>query len=741
MNQKLEPTPEQPSRWRDNSWLFCVFLLAATFLAYQPVWHAGFIWDDDQYVTGNTTLHTLDGLRQIWLVPGATVQYYPLTFTTFWLEYHLWGLHSLGYHLVNVLLHAINAILFGLLLRRLKVPGAWLAAGIFALHPVCVESVAWVTERKNTLSGLFYLSSLLMVVKFWLPKETTNQSKLKPATGELGKISNNWKFYWLALVLCVCAVSSKTTAIPLPVVILILVWWKRGWIAWREAYLALPFLIFGVAMGLITMHVENHLGATGNGWNLSLLERCLIAGKDFWFYLGKLFWPHPLIYVYPRWELNSSSLMAYLPIVMMIATFLILWFKRSILGRGIFAGMAYFVVLLSLVLGFFNVFYFRYSFVSDHFQYLASLGPLALAAAGLTIILNKANQFLKITVSLLLLLTLGTLTWRQCGDYANSETLWRATIAKNPQCWMAHNNLGHILLDQKHPDEALNHLQVAEELHPDDATVQNNLGSAWLQKGNQPEAYARFQKALAIKPDYAVADNNLGDFFLKQGQADKAMPYLRKALAIQPDMADANYNLGNAFLQKGDLNAAIQQWQKTLVIQPDYMAALNNLGNAFLNNGQISNAIGYFEKAVKADPNSAEAENNLGTAFIENEEATQAIPCLRQALKNQPDFVPAQNNLAWVLATCPKPELRNGVEALELAQSADRLAGNHNPLILRTLAAAYAENGQFTNAVKVVHQALKLLPPDDGLAANLEEQLQLYESGLPFREKSSINPH
>jgi len=195
-------------RFRKNEWIFCLFLVLAVIVAYQPAWHAGFVWDDNKYVTDNGTLRSLHGLRLIWLVPGATVQYYPLTLTTFWLEYHLWGLHPLGYHLVNVLLHSLNAILFWMILRRLGVPGAWLAAGIFALHPVCVESVMWITERKNTLSGLFFLGSLLAALKFWLPGENSLQPKPSSTAGELKEPLADWKFYWLALTLYVGALWS-----------------------------------------------------------------------------------------------------------------------------------------------------------------------------------------------------------------------------------------------------------------------------------------------------------------------------------------------------------------------------------------------------------------------------------------------------------------------------------------------------------------------------------------------------
>jgi len=717
--------------------LFGLFLLAITLLAYQPVWHAGFIWDDDTYVTNNQALHSLNGLRLLWFVPGVTAQYYPLTFTTFWLEYHLWGLNPLGYHLVNVSLHAFNAVLLWLILRRLNVPGAWLAAAIFALHPVCVESVAWITEGKNTLSALFYLSALLAAFKFWLPTGTSWQPKPAASPAESTRPLGDWKFYWLALGLYLCALLSKTTTIPLPFVILLLVWWQRGRLAKRDALLILPFLALGAGMGLITMHVERHLGTTGSEWNLSWFERSLIAGKDFWFYLGKLFWPHPLIFMYPRWETETSQVSSYLPTLAMVVCLFVLWWKRHDWARPLFVAMVYFAALLLLVLGFFNIYYFRYSFVSDHFQYLAMLGPLTLAAAGMAVTLNrlwKSWPLVEPVLGAALLLILGGLTWQQCQRYANVETLWRVTVAQNPDCWLAENNLGYLLLHNNRVAEALNHLQAAVKIHPDDAMAENNLGSALLQNGNRDEALVCFKKALAIQPEYALAYNNLGDLFLKQGRAEDAMPYLLKALALQPSLADAGYNLGNAYLQKGQLAQAVQQWQKVLTFQPDHAKALNNLGNAFLNAGQIQPAIGYFRKAVAAEPNYAEAENNLGSALIQSGQLEEAVRCLSNALATQPDFVPAQNNLAWVLATCPQNNLRNGREALKLAQRANQLSRGNDPLILRTLAATYAENNQFTNAIAVDRLALRLVQPGSDLAANLQEQIQRYETGSPSRD-------
>ena len=715
------------SSW-GKSWMFCLFLVMATLLAYQPVWHAGFIWDDEQYVNGNATLHSLDGLRQIWLLPSATVQYYPLTFTTFWLEYHLWGLYPLGYHLVNVLLHSFNAILFWIILRRLRVPGAWLGAAIFALHPVCAESVAWVTERKNTLSGLFYLGSLLTALRFWLPEEASANPIAR---------FGGWKFYWLALALYLCALWSKTAAAPLPAVVLLLIWWKHRRIEWPDAFRILPFFVTGAVLGFVTIHGEKQFGTAGKSWDLSFVERCLIAGKDIWFYLGKLLWPHPLIYVYPHWHINPSDPYSYLPILLVIAGLSFLWWKREKWGRPILVGVVYFIVLLLPVLGFFNIFYFRESYVSDHFQYLAMLGPLALLAAGIDTafqLFKKRDQFLELLFSGILLLTLGVLTWRHAGVAVNNETLWRDTLAKNPDSGTMQNNLGCFLKQEGRMDEALIHLRKAAEIYPEDARVQDNLGSALVQKGEMDAAYGYFQRALILQPDYVMTYNNLGDFFLRRGQTDRAIAFLQKALAMQSDLVEANYNLGNAFLQDGDTGAAIQQWQKTLIVQPDYVPALNNLGNFYLNQGNIESAIVYFQKAVAIQPDFAEADNNLGSALIQSGQIVEAIGYLKRALAIQPDYVSAQNNLAWVLATCSQGDVRNGKEALKLAHRANELSGGNNPLILRTLAAALAENGQFVNAVTVAQSASQLAQSNPALAANIQAQIERYEIGLPIRE-------
>ena len=593
-------------------------LVLVTILAYQPVWHAGFIWDDDYYVTHNLMLVSLDGLRRIWFAPGATVQYYPLTFTTFWMEYHLWGLNPLGHHLVNVLLHSCNAILLWLILRKLGVPGAWLAAGIFALHPVCVESVAWVTERKNTLSGLFYLGSILVALQFWLPGETASEFDVtERAEGSTTGIGS-WKFFWVAFVLYLCALCSKTTTLPLPAVIVLLVWWKRGRVVWRDVYPLGLFLAAGVAIGLITMHVERTLGAGEdvgkNEQGLSWLQGCLLAGRDVWFYLGKLFWPHPLMFVYPRWTIQTSEWMAYMPILVLVIGLCTLWWKRDGWGRTPLVACVYFVALLFLVLGEFNVYYFRYSYVADHFQYLASIGPLTLAAAGITAVfgfLRNGSLLLKPLFCGVLLLTLGMLTWRQCRMYADLETLWRTTIDRNPVCWMAYNNLGSALFEKGQADKAISQYKEAIRLNPDYALAHYDLGIALLKLGQTDEAISQYEEAIHLNPDYVDAHFNLGNALLKLGQTGEAISQYWEVIRLKPDDTDAHINLGVILFNQGQTGGAIRQFQAAIRLKPDLVEARNNLGVALFKQGQTDEAISQFQEAVRLKPDDADAQRNL----------------------------------------------------------------------------------------------------------------------------------
>ncbi|HUL73738.1 MAG TPA: glycosyltransferase family 39 protein, partial [Vicinamibacterales bacterium] len=417
-------------------WLLFALLLAATLVAYAPAWHGGMIWDDDAHIT-RLDLRSVQGLWRIWFEVGATQQYYPVAHSAFWVFHRLWGDDPLGYHLVNIALHACSAGLVLVILRRLAVPGAWLAAVVFALHPVQVESVAWMTELKNTLSGALYLGACLAYLRFDAVRSR--------------------RAYALAAVLFVLALLSKTVTATLPAALLVVFWWRRGTLRWREdVWPLVPFFAIGLASGLLTAWVERtQIGAVGAAFQLTLVDRCLIAGRAFWFYLAKLAWPADLIFIYPRWHVSAAVWWQFLYPAAALALLAALWWYRT-RSRAPLAAMLFFGGTLFPALGFVNVYPFVYSFVADHFQYLACLGPIALAAGGVATLAGRWRPALAaaspppaaLAGALALALPLGVLTWNQCRQYADAETLYRTTLARNPECWMAHVNLGKVLQER-----------------------------------------------------------------------------------------------------------------------------------------------------------------------------------------------------------------------------------------------------------------------------------------------------
>ena len=411
------------SLWKRKSVLAALLLVLITLTAYTPAMRGGFVWDDDDYITNNQTLRSVEGLGQIWLDPSSTPQYYPLVFSSFWLEYRLWRLNPTGYHVVNVLLHVLSSLLLWRLLQDLNVPGAWLAAVVFALHPVHVESVAWVTERKNVLSALFYLGSMSCLFRFF------------SLAGVKEKKSGFW-WYFSALLMFACALLSKTVTCTLPAAMLLMLWWKRGRVRGRELAALAPFFVLGLAMGLATAWLEqHHVGALGSEWDLSFVERCLIGGRALWFYFWKLIWPWELIFNYPRWQIDATVWWQYIYPAGMLFVLLLLWLTRERVGRGPLVGVLFFIGTLFPALGFFDVYPFRYSYVANHFQYLASIGLIALLVGVIASVASRlpaGPQRIIMGLGLVVLVLLGLQTWRQGYAYADIQTLWTDTLKKRP---------------------------------------------------------------------------------------------------------------------------------------------------------------------------------------------------------------------------------------------------------------------------------------------------------------------
>ena len=552
----------------------------------------------------------------------------------------------------------------------------------------------------------------------------------------------------------------------LPVVFGLCVWWRKGRIYWRDIAALAPFLLISALAGVWTILEQKfHAGAIGAEWAHTWPERLIIAGRAIWFYVAKLAWPYPLIFIYPRWETNSSQLIAYLPLVAALAGILALWLIRAKWSRAMFFAAAYYVVSLFPVLGFFSVYFFRYSFVSDHFQYLASMGPLALAGAGIVtfvgrfcelrklsradtdalqfsgnIAVLRSKSFLLAATSAVLLLSLGFLTWRQTAVYHNLVTVYTATLTKNPGCWMAHYNLGIALNDQGDADGAIAHYREAVELWPGYAEAHYNLGRLLVQKGRPDEAIAHYEKALEINPADAEAHNNLGATLFANGHVDEAIAHYQAALKIRPDYAKASCNLANALLSKGDLDGSIACYSACLALSPNQAEAQYNLASALFRTGRTDEAIAHYQKVLELRPGNADAHANLGSVFLAKGRVRDAIAQYRDALRIAPDNVAAQSNLAWLLATAADPSLRNGSEAVLLAERAESeiSRSENHAVVLRILAAAYAETGRFVEAKKTAEHALQTseIQGNSTLSGALRDEIALYELGLPYHKEA-----
>ncbi len=577
------PLPD--ARHTPELWIFGL-IFCASVAAYWPALDGTPLWDDSAHITP-PDLQSLDGLRRIWLDRVATQQYYPLLHTAFWIEHRLWGDAVAGYHLTNILLHALAACLVVVILRTLHRPGAPLAGVLFALHPVCVEAVAWISEQKSTLSAVFYLSSALIYLRF-------DQDRRR-------------RLYFLALTLFILALLSKTVTATLPAALLIVLWWRKGRLHWKRDVLPLaPWILVGAAAGFFTAWVERtDIGAHGADFNLSLLERSLIAGRALWFYLGKLLWPANLTFIYPRWDINAGAAWQYL----FPAGFLAVLVAFALLARrgtrGPLTALLYFSLTLFPVLGFLNVYPFVYSFVADHFQYLAGLAVIVPAAAAVTLLTNRIQGAPRAILPVSLSLILAVLTWRQSGMYRDPETLYRETILRNPSCWMAHNNLGNELAHLPgRSQEAIEEYEAAVRIKPDYAEAHYNLGNV-LAHDDPQAAGSHYQAAIRAKPDFAEAHANLATVLARlPGRLPDAIAEYKAAIRFQPADAATHFNLANALSQNPDgLPEAIAEYRKALELNPEFLEAHYNLGLALAKiPGHSQEAITQLEAVLRLRP-------------------------------------------------------------------------------------------------------------------------------------------
>jgi len=632
-------------------WLLPTLVLAAAALgAYWPVLHNGFVWDDDRYIQGNVQLLTARGLGRIWFSIGSEPQYYPLTHTTFWLEYRLWRGNPLPYHLDNLLLHTASAIVLWRLLRRLQVPGAWFAALLFCVHPVQVESVAWATERKNVLSGLLYLLALWAYLR--------------------NDLSPRWRWYLASLFLFGAALLSKSVTATLPAAILLILWWKRGRIVGRDIRLLVPFFLAAAAMGSLTAWMEKHVvGAVGPDFPSNFLQRLCIAARAPWFYLSKLIWPTRLTFMYPRWTVDPIQRPWLLLFALCtVAAITGLWLLRQRLGRGPLTAWLYFLLTLFPALGFANFFPMRYSYVADHFQYLACIGPIALFSAG---ICRWLPRLASLPIGLVIAAIFCVLANRQCRVYHDLKTLWADTLAKNPAAWAAHVGYGEVLREEGDLDAAEAQFRRALQLRPDDGTIFTHIGLCYAMRGDDARAIRCYQRALELLPDspepvvhrfraepyyyLGIAYTDLADRQAGDAQDRQlAIDAYRRAIQIEPNYELAMINLGLVYASEQRYDDAIDEYRQALLVNPDSVKARNNLGNALIALGRWDEAMDQYRRVLQDHPDNAMAHNGLGAVYARREQWPAAIEQFQAAIRIDPGFDVARHNLLSALSAQQK---------------------------------------------------------------------------------------
>ncbi len=760
---------QSDSAWTTHrSWLPALMLVLAVLAAYEPVLTADFVnWDDPLAVMENPRVTEPDGLLRSWST-AENPEFLPLTYTTFWLEWHAAGGAPWLFHLDNVLLHAASAVLVGLLAIRLGLPplAGWLVAAVWALHPIQVASVAWVIERKNVLSVVFWLASLLLYLR-WRTSHLGRASRGAPPRGTTPSPSARGTLL-LSVAFFGLAVLSKRAAMTLPAT-LVLVEWAQGRRLdgrfWRSLA---PYVAVGLAagVGLLQRVPENTVGP-------SLAVRLPLACRALWFYVTTFLWPVQLLPVYPRWSLtiaDARNVWAVLATGLAAAVGVLLWRRvprLPMLGLGIFLSN------VVLVIGIVWFTFFRYSLVADHLAYLPSLG-LALALVASVYELARALHLPARGAEVALAvacIVLGVLTWRQVPIWHDSERLWTSNLARNPDCLPCHINLGMLLFNRGDVEEAGAHLERALALEPDAKTLMG-LGSVRMAQGRLADAQELYERSLRILPDNPDMSYNLGNLLRRQGKTEEAIARYDEALRLNPRFGYAHHNLGLALLDAGRPEDAKVQFEEALRLSPGdldaeiglamaasksgdndkaselyesilrhesadtkYAVVRSKLAESLREQGRLDEAIVQYRAILRLDPRHVESVSALATALMEQGKMDDALRALEDGVSHTPDSAELAGSLAWIRATSPDERWRNGDEAVRLAERACDLTSHQNADLLDTLAAAYAEAGRFADAARTERQVLDMVDATSELAADLRTRSVLYEAGTAYREE------
>lgn len=623
-----------------------IFLLAL--VAYWPLHTAGYIWDDGGWLVHNHFVHHWRGLWNIWFNPHDSIQYYPMVFTAFNIQWHIWGANPLGYHLMNIIMQATDAVLLWRILNALGLRSAWIAAAIWAIHPVQVETVGWVVEQKNLLSALFLFSAVLAWTRF--ADFSGERSVDKPLL-----TARQWKLYALATVSFILALCSKTDACVVPVALLFVLAWKRGCINKRDVWLLVPWMILGFLAAWMTIHIEHgQLGAKGPGFHFSVTQHLIIAGKDLWFYPFKLFWPWPMMAVYPRWHISHLAAWEWIfPVAALAIPLIMLAISRKI-GRGPFVAICVYGLMISPLLGFIAFYTEEYTFVADHYQYLACIGIIVLfteAAARFFSRLKRSDKpsnnlgvpteghapaavrgdaggmarWLGVAVSALVLLVLGTMTWAQSEIYTPPLRVWTHNIKYSPDCWLAMEHVGVYEYGKGHVAAALVLFQRANELsHGENLIVNANLGDVYRHLGQYAKAIPYYRRSLAVTGRQPPIIADLVECYEKIGNWRQAYLDLLHGVKLLPRSADLQTELGSMLARAGHAKRAIPHFRAAIKYEPQDTKALFGLANSLNAAGQWQDAIPYYRKALIASPDFGQGHFAYGMVLLQHGHAAAA---------------------------------------------------------------------------------------------------------------------
>ncbi|HTV48981.1 MAG TPA: tetratricopeptide repeat protein, partial [Phycisphaerae bacterium] len=659
--------------------------------AYWPLFHAGYIWDDDVWLTQNGAVQSWNGLWYIWFAPQTSTQYYPLVYTAFLLQFKLWGLNPLGYHLVNIGLQAINSILLWRILRLLGLKSAWVAAAVWAIHPVQVETVGWITEQKNLLSAALGFSAALLWIK-WAGLDVTGKmpvsektasgaSEQRPPVSTGGCMSRvgDWKLLLPATILFVLALLAKTDICTLPAALLLVAWWKQGRITRAEILSVIPWLLVGALLACMTIYIEHGTaGALGPAFGFSLEQRLIIAGKDFWFYPLKLFWPHPLLAVYPRWDVDHFTPADWVFPAAALAAPVVLWLLRKKIGCGPFTAVAYYAITISPVLGFTSFYTMIYTFVADHYQYLASIGIIVLvvesAAAGWERLRGylKKIEAEKNTTGLILwgnrpgpmiaasalLLELGVLTWGQSQLYRKPTDIWNYVLSYHPNSWLALEQVGLYNLQAGDIKDAEEYEEQAMAVTGgENFFVDANLAYLYVRAYNDiSDAIPFLEQSVRLNPYQAYNIYSLATFYEQLGQMNKASALLNYGLKLMPRDSQLHRAMGEYYARIGQPDAAITEFRAALDYTPDDVPVMYDLAIILANTGRQNEAFNECQRILTFDPGFPDALLLCGKLLLLQGQPSDAIDYLRQAVDALPDNIDTHLTLALALEKTGDPE-------------------------------------------------------------------------------------